>query len=167
MNQPTLKNLVRLSVARVWFTFSAIEVVAFICASIVYLDHPLRSDDSYVAGTALGFLAACFAVLCVVLEQIARRFVWRSQVSPIVYASVVGLWCLYLLALGLIGTEGEGAGLSRLLSIVSVVVGGVTYALCRVKLPRIVVRVVSWCGGIVLVMHVGVTVHLFGIKALL
>lgn len=140
---------------RAWLAFSALGSLGF--AAFLYMDgdHPLQSDDPYIAGFTFGGIAAGLAIVYTVAETIAKR-VGRMQIRDVGYAAPLAAWILLLWAGSCAG--GEGAEIGAYAAVASLIIGVLTYPLCRFRMPQALTVIVA-CLGVVLVAMYCVVYH--------
>jgi len=157
LNAKNFGHFLGISVLRAWLAFSALGVLGFVFFWFMDRDNPLRSDDPYVVGFAFGIVAACCAIVYTVTERIAQR-VGRTQLRDSVYAILLAAWCLLLWA----GSRGggEGSGVLAFSAAASLVIGLLTYPLCRYKSPRVLVTIMSCTAVLLLAMYCVVCIRM-------
>ena len=153
MSRKSFLQLAGISLLRAWLVFSALAVLGFAVLLFIDRDDPLRSDAPYLVGFFVGAVGACWAIVYTAVENIAQQV---GRMRLLVYAIVLAAWCLLLWAGSRAG--GEGGDLLNCAAIASLVIGLLTYCLCRFSLPRVLVVIISCAGLLLLAMYCAVCV---------
>ncbi len=157
MNWKNIRQLAGTSALRGWLAFCTLAAIGFVWFWFIDHDNPLQSDDPYLVGFFFGISAACLAIIYTVAESIGRRVGW-TQLKDFVYAVLLAAWCLLLWAGSLGG--GEGACILSAASVASLVIGLLTYPLCRFDAPRVLLVIMSCMGVLLLTMYCVVCVRM-------
>ena len=150
MNAKDLGRLLGTRVLRAWLASSAFAILGFAVNWFIDGDDPLQSDDPYIVGFVFAIVAACFAIVYTVTETIAQR-VSRIQSRGFLYGILLVAWCLLLLAGSCRG--GEAAPALEFAAAASLVIGLLTYPLCRYRWPGALVAIMSCMGVLLIVMY--------------
>ena len=150
MNWKNLKQLVMTALRRAWLAMCTLGTVGFLWFWIVDGDNPLRSDDPYLVGLIFGMFAACLAIIYTATESIGRRVGWR-RFQDFAYPIVLAAWCLFLWGNSLRG--GEAAAVLSVACVASLIVGALTYPVCRFDVPRRLAVTVSCIAVVLLAMY--------------
>ena len=110
-------------------------------------DNPLRSDDSYLAGFFAGMVAAIFALLYSTIEKIPKI----ASLKELFYGLFLFIWCLFFSTIS--PNNSEIAGITTFIAICSLVVGIAVWILCKLRLPRWLMLLVSSTGVLLLIMY--------------
>ncbi len=143
--------------SRAWLAFCVVAIIGFTLFLFVDGDDPLRSDDPYLVGFTVGIAASCLAVIYTALEGIARR-IGHIRLGRSAYALLLAAWCLSLWAASFAG--GEAADVLAYAASASLVVGLVTFLLCRFDAPRVLTIAMSCFGILLLAMYCVVSVRM-------
>ena len=131
-----------LGLLRAWLAFVIIATPIAIVAAALDGDNLLKSDDPYVLGFALGSIAAAMAGIYTVAERIRRNRAWIAGC----YFAVLTVWCAFLLAGSMLGSESEGAEILLYAAGASMFVGIAVWPLFPRRASRKGVVVLSVAG---------------------
>jgi hypothetical protein len=124
--------------------FGVVGLAGFLMYFAVDGDDPARSDDPYLVGMMLGFVAAAAAAFYTMLEVFVRRRV----VVDLLYFGLLGLWAVFVAASTWFSLEGQEMGLY--VAGASLIAGTLGWPFCRFRIPR-TLAILATAGGVVMV----------------
>ncbi|MDZ4818467.1 MAG: hypothetical protein SGJ20_05780 [Planctomycetota bacterium] len=113
-----------------WVCFGLVGSAFGIFAGVYDGDNFLKSDDPYIAGFAIGVVAAGMAALYVLVHRLAKES-WQAK---LIYLVGLAVWCGGLWYWSTI--PGEGSGIVELASVVSAISGVAVWGILAVGFGR-------------------------------
>lgn len=148
-NSNNWKHIVLRAFGRAWFAGSAVALPAFVFFAFMDGDNPLYSDDPYIAGLLCGMVAAIFAVLYSIIERIPKI----ARYKGFFCGMLLLIWCSIFFIGDLMTPNSECPGVGILIATFSFISGVAAWILCKLRLPRWFILLVSSGGVLLLIMY--------------